>query len=104
MCLTDFKRVGASSEQQSLVSARVGQKSGKGITSILEVEVEGVRTKSLVDSGSCCTLVSETFWRAHGLLKTRKLETTGLVDTFSVNGDLLSLLGSKEVRIKLGME
>ena len=48
--------------------------------------------------------MSETFWRAHGLLKTRKLETAGLVDTFSVNGDLLPLLGSMEMRIKLGME
>ena len=68
----------------------------------MEVEVEGKKTKALMDSGSCCTLVSDTFRKMHGVLKNKKLTTEGLVDTFSVNGEKLELLGTLEVGFGLG--
>ena len=104
LCVSVFKLTGAGNGTKGVnVSVSAGSKlASNDVTSVIKIEVEGRGTKALVDSGSCCTLMSETFWRLHVGLRGCKLDKQGLVDTFSVNGELLELLGSMSVRVKMG--
>lgn len=109
LCITVFKRVVADEEKGfgRNVTASAGSDLLKDApqeeyTSIVEVMVQGRKTKALMDSGSCCTLVSDGFRKTHGILAKMKLARDGLVDTFSVNGEKLELLGTLVVEIQLG--
>ncbi len=72
------------------------------LTSIVEVKVEGVMAKALIDTGSAITVLGEHFIASHQVLKSRALDPVGSFQATSVNGDPLDLLGTVALKVCIG--
>lgn len=72
-----------------------------GTVNEAEVSINGVRTRALLDTGSCVSVLSETFYREH--LGSEDLKT--LSDILSIecaDGQPLPYLGYVEVELSVG--
>ena len=99
MPFTSFKLVRAG--VQAVAPARNKE---DGLTSIIETEVDDVPTKAMVDTGSAITIVGEHFRMTHRVMKGRPITKVGSFQATSVNGDPVDLLGTLEVKVRIGRE
>ena len=73
-------------------------------STLCNVELDGIETKALVDTGSGVCLISEKFRAAHDILKNRKLHQNVLLRATSVNNEPVDLIGVLDINIRIGKQ
>lgn len=72
------------------------------VSSLCQVQVEGVDTKALTDTGSGVSLISDSFRDRYEVLRNRKIDRNISLCATSVNNEPVDLLGSVRMNITIG--
>ena len=72
------------------------------LSTVCDVEIEGIDTKAFVDTGAEISLISEKFRQSSNVLRKLKVESVNGLEATSVNNEPVHLLGRIKLNLKLG--